>query len=87
MLQTDNVPQELEARTPTNPQFNEFDERILVGVIQPYFRRLRHVRAFEKYRGPGYAWVLARALHKVDDSPALSGMLIRSNIPNILGVW
>jgi hypothetical protein len=87
MLQSNTVLQELDARryVPV-PRFDEFDERILSDVIQPHFRRLPHVRAFGKYRGPGYAQVLARALYKVDDSPALLGMLISNNIPTILGL-
>jgi hypothetical protein len=87
MLQANTVLQELEAsRYVTSPLYDEFDERILVDVIQPYFRRLPHVRAFGKYRGPEYARVLARALYKVNDSPALTWMLIRSNIPALLGL-
>jgi hypothetical protein len=86
MLETNTVLQELNAiRIGTDSRNDEFDERILTDVIEPYFRRLPHVRAFGKYRGPGYAQVLARALYKVDDSPALLGMLIHSNIPTILG--
>jgi hypothetical protein len=81
MLQANTVLQELDTFTYLpDPQ-----ERILAGVIQPYFRRLPHVRAFGKYHGPGYAQVLARALYKVNDSPALVWMLIRNNISTILG--
>jgi hypothetical protein len=88
MLQTNIVLQELNAfRYERDPHDNdEFDQRILADVIQPYFRRLPHVRAFGKYRGHGYAQVLARALYKAGDSPALLGMLIRNNIPTILGL-
>jgi hypothetical protein len=87
MLQANTVLQELEARRyVTSPLYDEFDERILVDVIQPYFRRLPHVRAFGKCRGPEYAQALARALYKVDESPALIWILIRSNIPAILGL-
>jgi hypothetical protein len=88
MLQTNTVLQERDTRRAIaeDPHDDdEFDERILAEVIQPYFRRLPHVRAFGKYRGPGYPQVLARALYKVDDSPALLGMLIRNNIPTIMG--
>jgi hypothetical protein len=87
MLQTNTVLQELDARAVPggDPHDNdEFDECILADVIQPYFRRLRHVRAFGNYRGPVYAQVLARALYKVNESPALLGMLIRNNISTIL---
>jgi hypothetical protein len=85
MLQTNTVLRGLGVRFGATDPHDEFDERILADVIQPYFRRLPHVRAFGKYRSPGYAQVLARALSKVDDNPALLGMLIRSNIPTILG--
>jgi hypothetical protein len=85
MLQTNTVLEELNApRYARDPRFNEFDERILVDVIQPYFRRLRHVRTFGNYHGPLYAQVLARALYKVDNSPALVWMLIRNNMPIVL---
>jgi hypothetical protein len=64
-----------------------FDECILAAVIQPYFRHLPHVRAFcRQHGGPTYAKVLALALKKVNDSPALTWMLIRGNIPTILGL-
>jgi hypothetical protein len=86
MLETNTVLQELAARrNPMCPEYDEFDERILSEVIQPYFRRLPHVRAFGNYRGPGYDQLLAPALSKVYDSPALVWMLIRSSIPAILG--
>jgi hypothetical protein len=86
MLQANTVLQELTCRgVLARDHYDEFDERILADVIEPYFRRLPHVRAFGKYRGPGYPQVLARALYKVDDSPALLERLIRSNIPTILG--
>jgi hypothetical protein len=85
MLQTNTVLQELNApRYEPDPRNDEFDKRILADVIQPYFCRLRHVRAFGTYRGPLYAQVLARALYKVHDSPALVWMLIRNNISTIL---
>jgi hypothetical protein len=86
MLQANTALQELDARDGSSDPQDEFDERILVEVIQPYFRRLPHVRAFGKCRGPEYAQALARALYKVDESPALTWMLIRSNIPAILGM-
>jgi hypothetical protein len=86
MLQTNTVLQELDApRHARYPRNDEFDERILLDVIQPYFRRLRHVRAFGNYHGPLYDQVLARALYNVNDSPALVWMLIRNNISTILG--
>jgi hypothetical protein len=85
MLQTNTVLQGLGVRWGATDPHDEFDERILSDVIQPYCRRIRHVRAFGKYRGLRYRQVLARALYKVDDSPALLAMLIRSNIPAILG--
>jgi hypothetical protein len=82
MLQANTVLRQLDApRAIVEPQYDEFDERILSDVIQPYFRHLQHVRDFGQYRGPGYALELARALYKVDDSPGLTWMLIRSNIP------
>jgi hypothetical protein len=87
MLQANTVLQELDARRyVASPLYDEFDERVLADVIQPYFRRLPHVRAFGKYRGPGCAQVLARALHRVGDSPGLTWLLVRSNIPTILGL-
>jgi hypothetical protein len=85
MLQTNTVLQKLYApRYGRDPQYHEFDGRILADVIRPYFRRLRHVRAFGNYRGPLYAQVLARALYKVNDSPALVWMVIRNNISTLL---
>jgi hypothetical protein len=92
MLQVNTVLRDLDAQTGryenvASPRFDaEFDERILVDVIQPYFRHLPQVRDFVLHRGPGYAEVLAPALYKVKDSPTLVWMLIRSNIPTILGV-
>jgi hypothetical protein len=87
MLQANSVLQEFEARRYVkSPLYDEFDEHTLVDVIQPYFFRLPHVRSFGKCRGPRYSQMLARALHKVDDSPALAWMLIRSSIPAILGL-
>jgi hypothetical protein len=90
MLQTNTVLEELNAprnwasnNWVSNPN-DEFDERILADVIQPYFRRLRHVRAFGNYHGPLYDQVLARALYKVDNSPALVWMLIRNNMSIVL---
>jgi hypothetical protein len=71
MLQDNTVLQELDVEAPRE----DFDECILSDVIQPYFRRLAHVRAFGKYRGAGYAQL-------VNDSPALIWM----NIPTILGL-
>jgi hypothetical protein len=87
MLQTNTVLQELNdpGSWVGNPD-DEFDERILVDVIQPYFRRLRHVRAFGNYHGPLYAQAIARALHNVNDSPALVWMLIRNNMSTIMGI-
>jgi hypothetical protein len=86
MLQTNTVLQELNApRYEPDPRNDEFDERILADVIQPYFRHVRHVRAFGNYRGPLHAQVLARALYKVNESPALVWMLIRNNMSPILG--
>jgi hypothetical protein len=86
MLQANTVLQKLKARrNRLTPTYDEFDERILSDVIQPYFRRLPHVRAFGNYRGPGYDQLLAPALSKVHDSPALVWTLIRSSIPTILG--
>jgi hypothetical protein len=85
MLQANIVLQDLDTpRWLLNSRFDEFDERILSDVIQPYLRRLAHVRAFGNNRGPGYKQLLASALHKVDDSPALVWTLIRSSIPTIL---
>jgi hypothetical protein len=88
MLQANTALQELDIpRSPSNfvnSRYNEFDERILSDVIQPYLRRLPHVRALGNNRGPGYDQLLARALHKVCDSPALVWTLIRSSIPTIL---
>jgi hypothetical protein len=85
MLQTNTVLQELEihkgrAKAPDD----EFDDPIMADVIQPYFRCLRHVRALGNYCGPLYAQVLARALYKVNDSPALVWMLIRNNMSIVL---
>jgi hypothetical protein len=87
MLQANSVLQELDApRQHVQHARDEVDERILSDVIQPYFRRLAHVRAFgSKHHGLGYAQLLARALYKVNDSPALVWMLIHSSIPTIMG--
>jgi hypothetical protein len=85
MLQANSVLQELDVpRYAVVPQYDEFDERILSDVIQPYLRRLPHVRAFGNNRGLGYDQLLAPALCKVIDSPALVWTLIRSSIPTIL---
>jgi hypothetical protein len=69
---------------------DEFDERILADVIQPYLRHLAHVRVFGhnrvQNRGLMHAKVLTLALNKVNDSPSLTWMLIRGNIPTISGV-
>jgi hypothetical protein len=91
MLQANTVLQKLDTFRDVGHSGNdEFDERILADVIQPYFRHLEHVRALGQNRvqndGPNYAKVLALALNKVDDSPALTWMLIRGNIPTILGL-
>jgi hypothetical protein len=85
MLQANTVLQEL--RTDVIAYHGGFDLCILVDVIQPYFRHLPHVRAFGRHViGHMYAKVLALALNKVDDSPTLVWMLIRDNIPTILGL-
>jgi hypothetical protein len=88
MLQANTVLQELRThRAGFLPYYYGFDERILVDVIQPYFRHLPHVRAFGRQNGsPYYAQVLPRALNKVDDSPTLVWMIVRGNIPTILGL-
>jgi hypothetical protein len=86
MLQANSVLQELDAGrySGRDALCDEFDERILSDVIQPYLRRVPHVRAFGNNRGPGYDQLLASALYKVCDSPALVWTLIRSSIPTIL---
>jgi hypothetical protein len=90
MLQANSVLQELDVlRYAAVPQYDEFDERILSDVIQPYFCHLRYVRAFGDSRGPGYDQLLTPALSKVCvskvcESPALVWTLIRSSIPSIL---
>jgi hypothetical protein len=89
MLQANTVLQELDAPRHHNHVLDpceEFDECILSDVIQPYLRRLPHVRDFGKCRGPGYGQLLARALHNVNDSPALVWMLVHSSIPTIIGL-
>jgi hypothetical protein len=89
MLQANTVLRELAVHgmSVTEPHYDGFDERILVDVIQPYFRHLPHARAFgRQLRGPIYAKVLALASNKVDDSPTLTWMLIRGNVPTILGL-
>jgi hypothetical protein len=79
MLQANTVLQDLGTpRCLLNSRYDDFDERILSVVIQPYLRRLAHVRPL-----PGYNKLLASALHKVDDSPALVWTLIQSSIPTI----
>jgi hypothetical protein len=82
MLQANTVLQELDALSWSRLPHDEFDERLLSDVIQPYFRHLPHVRAFA---GPYRAQVFVEVLCKVDGSPALAWMLIRNNIPAILG--
>jgi hypothetical protein len=74
MLQANTVLQKLETpRGVRKSGYDELNERIQAGVIQPYFRHLPHVRAFCLQNGaPNYAKVLALALNKVDDSPAIT---------------
>jgi hypothetical protein len=85
MLQANTVLQELNARrNGLEPQYYEFDERILTDVIQPYFRHLSHVRAFGQSRGPENAQMIALALSKVDDSPALAWMVVCKSISTIM---
>jgi hypothetical protein len=85
MLQTNTVLQQLDAQSGARHHNDEFDDGVLADVIRPYFRHLRHVRDFDNYRGPLHAQVLARALYKVNDSPALVWKLIRNNLSTILG--
>jgi hypothetical protein len=89
MLQANTVLQKLDApgMSVVEPHYDGFDERILVDVIQPSFRHLPHVRAYGRQNGgPHYAQVLALALNKVDDSPTLVWMIVRSSLSTILGL-
>jgi hypothetical protein len=85
MLQVNTTLQELYTpRSLLYSRYDEFDERILSDVIQPYLHHLPHVRALGNNRGPGYDHLLVSALYKVCDSSALVWTLIRSSIPTIL---
>jgi hypothetical protein len=73
MLQANTVLQRLDL-TP-----GECVECILLDVIEPYMGRLPDVRALNEYRGPMRAQLLGRALHTVNDNPALVWRLFSNN--------
>jgi hypothetical protein len=84
-LRTEAVLNVLQANTVLQDLYltdDEFDERVMSGVIRPYLRYLPRIRAFVgKYSNdPGHAKVLGRALHKVNTNPALIFLLLSTNV-------
>jgi hypothetical protein len=73
MLQANTVLQKLYL-TP-----GDCDERILSDIIRPYMRRLPDINALNAHRGPMRAQLLGRALHTVNDNPALVWRLLSNN--------
>jgi hypothetical protein len=73
MLQANTVLQWLEL----DP--DECVECIFSDVIEPYMRRLPDIHALNEYRGPMRAQLLGRALHTVNDTPALVWRLFSNN--------
>jgi hypothetical protein len=62
---------------------SECDKRILRDVIQPYTQNLANLRTFAEFPSLGQAPVLARALYKVNHSPALVWMLLSNNVAEL----